>query len=339
VIRFWIELSKEHLRLARVELEGALQALRAPEIPDDQAPVPEGFIEVALSGNDLARRLTDRLALARGILRPWPITDREGLVLHLGELGGQGIRARFRGPAPSGPGPDPHWLVLIEPFRKAGGHVDLERGTLALRFFAKANGGWRVAEEIHETDRRGFRRRGAAYLPFRRPVSLPPLLARVLVNMACVRAGDQVMDPFLGTGGLLAEAGLVGARISGVDHDARMVRGALENLSFLGLTPEKVVVGDAADMAPSFEDRIWDAVVTDPPYGRASSSGSERPEELVTRVLGAWSHRVRPGGRIALAVPEATGRLLPSWRLVASVPYRRHRSLTRDFRVYERPLD
>ena len=42
-------------------------------------------------------------------LRPWPITDHDGLVLRLGELGGHGVRARFRdrpsrvrGPTPTG---------------------------------------------------------------------------------------------------------------------------------------------------------------------------------------------------------------------------------------------
>ena len=116
-----------------------------------------------------------------------------------------------------------------------------------------------------------------------------------------------------------------------------MVRGTLKNLEFLGVAASALKVADAADaFEPAVGGPGWDAVVTDPPYGRASGSAGESPEALIARTIPKWAEKVREGGRIVLVVPGGPDPLAPPWRRVVAIPQRVHRSLTREFRVYER---
>jgi tRNA (guanine10-N2)-dimethyltransferase len=161
----------------------------------------------------------------------------------------------------------------------------------------------------------------------------------VAANLARVRTGDRVVDPFVGTGALLLEAALLGARVTGVDRDDEMVRGALRNFAQVGRPADAFTVGDAADAFPAPGGVGWDAVLTDPPYGRASGSGGEPPSELLRRVLPRWAERVRAGGAVVVVVPGGDDPLGEEWVRTVGVPDRVHRSLTREFRVYERRAD
>ncbi|HTT35992.1 MAG TPA: hypothetical protein VMH78_09045, partial [Thermoplasmata archaeon] len=80
----------------------------------------------------------------------------------------------------------------------------------------------------------------------------------------------------------------------------------------------------------------FDALVTDAPYGRSSSSGGEPPGALLARALSRWTSRVRPEGRIVVVVPGGDDPLPPPWRRSLSIPDRVHRSLTREFRLFRR---
>lgn len=71
--------------------------------------------------------------------------------------------------------------------------------------------------------------------PFRDTASglLPPQLARILVNLARSAEEPRILDPFCGTGGILAEAYLLGQAVVGVDKDFETVRHARDNLKWL----------------------------------------------------------------------------------------------------------
>ena len=56
-----------------------------------------------------------------------------------------------------------------------------------------------------------------------------PRMARTLVNIAGYNRGDIMLDPFCGTGGILIEAHLLGARVIGSDFDPLMVLGSRQN--------------------------------------------------------------------------------------------------------------
>ena len=52
---------------------------------------------------------------------------------------------------------------------------------------------------------------------------MDPLLSLVMANLALVKPGDLVFDPFVGTGSLLVAAGVVGGYVMGTDIDYLML--------------------------------------------------------------------------------------------------------------------
>ncbi|ENN96640.1 putative RNA methylase [Methanocaldococcus villosus KIN24-T80] len=115
------------------------------------------------------------------------------------------------------------------------------------------------------------------------PGSILPKLARAMVNLARVREGDIVLDPFCGTGGFLIEAGLIGAKLLGCDIDWRMARGSLINLEDYNLL-DKVIKIECLD-AKYVKDFLKrnniekvDAIITDPPYGISTAKKGEIEE-------------------------------------------------------------
>lgn len=62
---------------------------------------------------------------------------------------------------------------------------------------------------------------------------LPPKLAQMMLSLAGVDASSWVHDPFCGTGVVLQEALLLGARVSGSDLEPRMVAATEKNLRWL----------------------------------------------------------------------------------------------------------
>lgn len=329
----WLELSRGNVPLARAELAGAVRALGgAIREADDPA---EELVAVDLAEGQAAT-LVGRLALARRALVERASGETREVTAWFRAEGSQGTSARLRSLASLRTAvADPAVLGFARAYIEGGGRVDLRAP--ARRFvYARNGGGWRIFEEVALADRASFEARRMPRLPFQRPVSLAPRLGRVAANLARVRPGDRVVDPFCGTGALLLEAALLGARCTGVDRDATMVRGALRNLAFVGVGAEELRVADAADAFPPPSGGGWDAVLTDPPYGRQSGAGGEAPSSLLARCLPRWTPFVRRGGFAVVIVPGGGDPLGDGWSEIARVPDRVHRSLTREFRVYER---
>jgi tRNA (guanine10-N2)-dimethyltransferase len=335
IVTVW--LSGENVALARAELAAAAERLggRSVENPPLENDSGRGIVELLDRGS--AEALAGRLGFVHRCAELWPESDLDSIEPRLKRMGSSRESAAFQWVSKS-PGLRPPDTLrrLGAAFRAGGGAIALEHPRH--RFWLElGNGGeFHVYEEIGRVDRAAFSERRMPRLPFQRPVSLPPRLARVLVNLAHVGPGDRVVDPFVGTGSLLLEAALIGARTVGIDASASMIRGALNNFSHLGQTPETLRQADAAIAAEEFGPGSFDALVTDPPYGRASGTGGEAPEHLWSRSLLAWTDRVRAGGRLGIIVP--TGVEVPNLdaRLELAIPQRVHRSLTREFRVYVR---
>ena len=334
MIRVYVELSGESEALAAAESIAASEALGGSRGANAAAAVSD-LVPVDLPNEDAAVALASRLALARRCLLLRSEPPEIGPVLRAAGSTGDSAAVRRLG-SPSSGQQDPAVLEAGRAFKAGGGRIDLNAPDHRYWLAPGADRADRLFEEVATVDRRSASSRRMPALPFQRPVSLPPRLARAAANLARVRPGDRVVDPFVGTGALLAEAGLLGARLYGVDRDAEMVRGALRNLAHLGVGAEQLVVGDAGDAEFPGEGAPFDAVLTDPPYGRASTTGGEGSAAVVDRVLPRWAARVRPGGRVVVIVPAAIRDFGPEWRSVARIPVRVHRSLTREFRVYER---
>jgi tRNA (guanine10-N2)-dimethyltransferase len=120
---------------------------------------------------------------------------------------------------------------------------------------------------LHSVDKKQFEERKPHIRPFFSPGVIMPKFARALVNLSGVKEKELFLDPFCGTGGILIEAGEIGAKMIGIDVQGKMVRGAEENLWFFGLKGN-LIVGDASKIA--LRDNSVDAIATDMPYGRSS---------------------------------------------------------------------
>ncbi|MFB6301302.1 MAG: methyltransferase domain-containing protein [Haloferacaceae archaeon] len=185
--------------------------------------------------------------------------------------------------------------------------------------------GWQVAESV-----RDYGTRAPTDRPFFQPGSMAPLDARALVNVAGAAPDRRLLDPMCGTGGLLVEGGLVGARVLGADVQRKMVRGARENL--------RAYVGDGADVEllradatslPLRDDAV-DAVVFDAPYGRQSKVVGG--EGLVAGAL-AEAYRVAPRAVVVGDRPLRDAATAAGWTVETVHERRVHRSLTRHVHV------
>ncbi len=104
----------------------------------------------------------------------------------------------------------------------------------------------------------GIRGNGTFFIPG----VMMPRMARTLINLTCTHAGDIILDPFCGTGGILIEAEMLGMRSLGSDFDPLMVHGSVRNV-----TSSHLLLADATSL-PCARGTI-DAVVTDFPYGQS----------------------------------------------------------------------
>ncbi|MDG5818041.1 methyltransferase domain-containing protein [Natronococcus sp. A-GB7] len=198
--------------------------------------------------------------------------------------------------------------------------------------------GWLAAESV-----RDFGTRAPTDKPFFQPGSMDPLLARAVANVAGARPGATILDPMCGTGGVLVEAGLVGADVIGTDAQEKMTAGARTNLEhFLDRDDPSptgaergswhVGRGDATRL-PIADDAV-DGVVFDAPYGRQSKIETHRLEDLVS---GALSEARRVASRAVVVADRswAAEAREAGWELEAAFERRVHRSLTRYVLVLE----
>lgn len=151
------------------------------------------------------------------------------------------------------------------------------------------------------------------------------MLARALVNVAGARRDATVVDPMCGTGGILLEAGLVGARVLGVDAQRKMVRGAAENLGRYLDAGYATVRGDATRLPVC--DEAADAVVFDAPYGKQSKVVGD----LAALVSGALHETRRVAPRAVLVADRSwtDAALSAGWTVETRIKRRVHRSLVR----------
>jgi len=191
-----------------------------------------------------------------------------------------------------------------------------------------------VGRVLASVNRTSFERRKNRNMPFVYPASLHPKYARAMVNLTEIGTGGRLLDPFCGTGAIVAESSLVGLKALGTDFSESMIGGTDLNLKHLGLKAITRVcdVGEIASVVGSV-----DGIATDPPYGRATSTKGESIPALYRRAFSAFADVLGRGRKVVVAVPDLS--LLDdieSFRMVQKHPLWVHRSLTRNFCVLER---
>lgn len=186
-------------------------------------------------------------------------------------------------------------------------------------------------------DRRGFFHRRSPRRPFFVPSALHPKTARVMVNFSRAIRGDSFLDPFCGTGGLLLEARAVGCLPIGLDIDVSILAGCRHNLTHYE-TPFFGVSADAR--IPPVRSHGIDAIATDPPYGRSSSTKGAEVAKLIQTSLVPLADVLKPGGYLCFAVPlkHYKDELVATkdFSVIESHTMRIHRSLSRHIVVLRR---
>ncbi len=185
-------------------------------------------------------------------------------------------------------------------------------------------------------ERGEFTKRRPIKRPAFHPSTLPPTLARCMVNLARTSRDSTLLDPFCGVGGILLEGGLIGAKLVGVDIEREMVDGARRNLEANGLTDFQLMVGDARKL----QSMEVDAIATDPPYGRQATTGGAKLDELYREALPSMASALKAKGHICVTTPAE----LELEDLAADVGLRKierheqrvHRSLTRSIYVFRK---
>lgn len=189
--------------------------------------------------------------------------------------------------------------------------------------------------KIAEISPKPFVERRPRRRPFFHPTAMPAKLGRCMVNLAQPKKDALLLDPFCGTASILVEAWLIGCRVIGVEVQPHMARGSLQNLRNYGAKPEGVIVADARHL-PVVR---FDCVVTDPPYGRSSTTLGWDTKQIVEEFLSKIRGVLHKGRRVCMASPKSIrigkiGEELGLKHVESHFVYV-HRSLTREIAVFE----
>jgi tRNA (guanine10-N2)-dimethyltransferase len=340
-MKLLFELSQEHPELPKAEVLACLDAEGIKYSVSDYNINGLITVEAELEPNDpVLNVLSDRLALCFSITHGLYSTDDFSKVeafvknFKLEADNAFCVTAKRIGNFHS-------TLILPDIERKVGAilsqkyKVDLDKPDKEIKVI--------VAEQIHfgvnvgNIDRKSFEARVPQNRPFFSPVSLHPKFARALVNLARLRAGDLLLDPFCGTGGIMIEAGLIGMEIVGCDLDQDMVNGSQDNLEWAGLSNFSIFQSDVGELEKVVQEPGQvDAIVTEPPYGRAASTGGESLQELFERSFSSF-HTILPKGKyLIISIPgkEFIDMATEYFEIHELFSMRIHRSLVKHFCVF-----
>ena len=146
-------------------------------------------------------------------------------------------------------------------------------------------------------------------------IALSPRLARTLVNLAGLRPGQTVLDPFCGAGTILVEACSKSLRCLGLDSRAARVQQARENLRWSAGGSGRgydIRKGDARESSRLLRGTRVDAVVTEPlllpkldarPKTATARAMLEESARVYNDALASMAESIGPDGRIVLVVP------------------------------------
>ena len=178
--------------------------------------------------------------------------------------------------------------------------VDLENPDLTIIFISNTCETF-LGALIEIKPKRFLHDRLAGRRPFALPSAMQPDFSRAMVNLAEVRPGGRILDPFAGTGGIMIEAELLGYRVYGVELKSWIAEGALRNLKHYIRGREHMIVGDSRVLM--FREKIFDAVVTDPPYGKSTTVPDRSIKELLDKFFNACLPLLKKRGKVVIATP------------------------------------
>lgn len=191
-----------------------------------------------------------------------------------------------------------------------------------------------VGLKTAEINRRQYEERKVQFRPFFSPISLHPKIARVMVNFSSIKNNEILLDPFCGTGGILIEAGSIGAKVIGSDIEEKMIEGCKKNLDFYNIKNYKLFCSDIGKIG-NYIDKV-DAVVTDLPYGKSTTTKGEEKHKLYERAFKNIPKLLKKNGKavIGLSNNDLISLGEKYFLMLEKHDYVAHRSLTRHFVVF-----
>ena len=200
--------------------------------------------------------------------------------------------------------------------------VDLDNPDEIVRVYVREDE-YIIGRLVEDINRSIFEKRKNQNRPYSSPVSLDPVLARVLVNLTGVKPGEKLLDPFCGTGGILIEAGLCGVDVYGADMQKEMVKGTRENLEEYGIIRHNIKQSKIQEVANVFEDS-FEAVVTDLPYGKASKTEGDPVQDFLDIATELTDRKI-----VFMSDKDSIDQLEPDYELYV------HKNLTRYIYIYQ----
>ncbi len=149
---------------------------------------------------------------------------------------------------------------------------------------------------------------------------LPPKLARVLLNLAEIDFDKKILDPFCGSGTILAEAAVMGFKnLYGADRSTKAIESSRENLEWimnqyglkninLRLYNEKV-----ENLSKKFKTRSFDGIITEPYLGPPLHGNESQAflrtevqnlQKLYIRAFQNFSRVLKPGAAVVFLIPK-----------------------------------
>ncbi len=173
----------------------------------------------------------------------------------------------------------------------------------------------------------GYKLSNVTCLPMRAylgPTSMNSRLSVIMSNMAQVKCGSVVLDPFVGTGSILVPASTLGAMCIGMDIDGRILAGKdgkniVNNFQQYRIREPEILKGDMGCYCGQWRDNAFDAVICDPPYGDraaakhaglntntpASFDRSYALADIMCDILDMSARILRIGGRLVYLLPSS----------------------------------
>lgn len=258
-------LAGENLELAEAELDGFLNAVNV-----DETASSKGRLAFTESHPDQLKRLALTHEVAEEI-DPETFRPEGSYAVRVENLTGKKVEK------------EKLESELGEKLSTEKNKVKLENPETVIKVYITDNKKY-YGKIIEDINRGLFQKRSNEKRPFSSPISMDPVLARVLGNLSEVSSGEQVLDPFCGTGGILIEAGLCGIGVKGLDIQEEMVEGTKKNLKEYGILNYDIREGDISEVNEIYDE--YNAVISDLPYGKASKQENKAVEKFLDFIQG-----------------------------------------------------
>lgn len=335
-MKYFFELSKEHPTLPKAELAGCL---KAEKIKHNIVESNEDVLIINTENNeDISKILANRLSMSY-FVNEFLFSCKPSLneikknaskipVVHEGSIA---IKYKNRSENIVSQSIVQSLAESYSPGRK----VTLNGPDIEIRALITDNAVYVGVKKL-EINRSLFEKRKVQNRPFFSPISLHPRLARVLVNLSSVRKDQVLLDPFCGTGGILLEAGLIGVKVIGSDIEDKMIVGSKRTLDFYNIDNYHLYCSDIGKIK-SFANSV-DAVVTDLPYGKSTTTKRESLVDLYERSFKNIYDVVKKEGRVVVGLSDKNMISIGEkyFKSIRCHEFKEHRSLTRYFTVFQK---